>query len=720
MAEPILTTATLLSNALWAIYGDQVGKLTDKSAQFIIQALKGQETFPVNHDLLSALTKCWVRSISHFCNCFDSHVSNIAERFYLADLRRLGQEIDKGRISAEITGFDEQKFKEYFARSGADFHRNSNIQAIEFIDQKLGELPARIHNALLNGIPPHCPDWSSCFALLLAEEIKTAPRVFQIFTANSLATIEDRTADIAGASNRIEASVGHATDQLEQLAQTSHSIGHDVQWIVGKLSELSSINDRELLEVATFFGIFDAESPNEARRAIEQKAQELGVLKEKVVQQESVERELSQIAFRDYLTGISNRVHFHQEMAQLQVRDINSEIIRILVFIDLDSFHMVNNSYGHDVGDLILVEAAKRLQAVADERGVLLCRYGGDEFLFGFNGSIDEVNALRNLAREARAALREPMEAGNAVIYLTASAGISVDDHRLAIELSIKGADLALYRAKHEGKDCEIIFEPKLNSEVEERRTLELDLRGAVERNELFLQYLPTFEIESMAMVGFEALLRWKHSAKGLLSPARFIPLAEDVGLMPAIGEWVLAQASKDATQWPNDMRLSINVSVEQLTSDFVEKVIDILSVNALRPHRLEIEVTESVFLRHGTNAIEALNLLSALGVRVSLDNFGTGYSSLGYLRKFKFSSVKVDRAFIAGFAAGETSSVAMIRAIIAFASTVGSDVVAVGVETHAEYEACKMQGFTHVQGFWLGRPNTASVIADLLAAKAG
>lgn len=720
MPEPILTTATLLSNAFWAFYGEQAGKLTDKSAQFIVNALKGQESFPVNHDLLGALNKCWARSLSHFCDCFDSQVGDLAERLYLNDLRTLSQEIEKQPPSADLGGFDEQKFSDYFAQQSAEFHAQNNIEAIAFIELRLRAMPDRIRSALMHGIAPNCPDWSSCFGLLLAEEIKTSPRVFQIFTANSLATIDHRTAEIAASSSRIETGVSEAAVQLDLIAQASQAIGHDIQWIVGKLSKLSSINDRELVEVATFFGIFDAETPSEARLAIEQKAQELGVLKEKVVQQEAAERELSQIAFRDHLTGIPNRAHFHQKMAQTGAGHLDNPLTRLLVFVDLDSFYSVNNRYGHDVGDLVLIEVARRLKTVADSYGVLLCRYGGDEFLFGFHGSADQVDGLKNLAHDAREALREPIEASDAVIHVTASAGIAIDDHRLTMDLSIKGADLALYRAKDEGKDCEVLYVPRLHAEAEERRLLERDLRGAVERNELFLLYQPIVETASMVLVGFEALLRWRHPAAGPISPARFIPLAEEARLMSPIGEWALLRACEDARRWPEHVRLSINVSVEQLTVDFVEKVIEALSINAIAPHRLEIEITESAFLQQGTNAIQALERLTALGIRLTLDDFGTGYSSLGYFRSTKFSSVKVDGSFIRGCGRGETADLAIIRATIAIAEVIGLDVIAEGVETEADHEFCKAQGFTHFQGYWLGKACTAEDIAEMLNEQSG
>jgi len=274
------------------------------------------------------------------------------------------------------------------------------------------------------------------------------------------------------------------------------------------------------------------------------------------------------------------------------------------------------------------------------------------------------------------------------------------------VETLMRNADLALYRSKDKGGGTHFIYEPSLHAHAEERRQLEFSLRRALDMNEFELHFQPVVSTESEAIVSFEALLRWNSRDHGSVSPGKFIPLAEDTRLIVPIGEWVLRQACLEAMNWPNHIRVAVNVSGEQLLDpNFAASVVNALSSSGLAANRLEIEVTESIFLRDGNLARAALEHVIALGCGVALDDFGTGYSSLGYLRKLRFSNIKVDRTFVQGAATGNPESLAIIRAVVAMADSLEMTTTAEGVETEAELETVRQLGCDKIQGFFFGRP---------------
>jgi len=302
--------------------------------------------------------------------------------------------------------------------------------------------------------------------------------------------------------------------------------------------------------------------------------------------------------------------------------------------------------------------------------------------------------------------LSQPYTVGHHMLFVGASIGSAIGpDDGATVETLMRNADLALYRAKDEGGGQHCDYEPSLHAHAEERRKLEFALRRALERNEFALMYQPVVDATSEAVMSFEALLRWNSTDHGSISPAKFIPLAEDTRLIVPIGEWVLRTACLEAMRWPAHIKVAVNVSGEQLLDPyFAETVVSALSASGLPPHRLEIEVTESIFVRDGTTAQMTLERIMSLGCGVALDDFGTGYSSLGYLRKLRFSTIKVDRSFVQGAARDNPESLAIIRAVVAMADALEMSTTE-GVETEAELETIRRLGCKKIQGYFFGRP---------------
>jgi predicted signal transduction protein with EAL and GGDEF domain len=305
-------------------------------------------------------------------------------------------------------------------------------------------------------------------------------------------------------------------------------------------------------------------------------------------------------------------------------------------------------------------------------------------------------------------------------MYIGASVGTAIGprDGR-SVETLIRSADLALYHSKDDGGGAFHAYEPQLHTHAEERRAIEMALRKALERNEFQVHYQPVVNAENGAIESFEALLRWTNPELGSVSPAKFIPVAEDARLIGPIGEWVLRTACAEAATWPSTVRIAVNVSAEQLCDkNFVTSVVSALSHSGLPPHRLELEVTESVFMREGTVAVAVLDQILGLGIRLALDDFGTGYSSLGYLSKTKFSTIKVDRSFVQGAAKNLPESVAIIRAVVALAESLGMSTTAEGVETDEECRMIAQLGCRKIQGYLFGRPMPAAEARRLMDEK--
>ncbi|MDB5696763.1 MAG: diguanylate cyclase [Sphingomonas bacterium] len=424
-----------------------------------------------------------------------------------------------------------------------------------------------------------------------------------------------------------------------------------------------------------------------------------------VTEQRASADKINRMARFDTLTGLPNRLMVNETL----VRAINEAEKWgkrcAFMMIDLDRFKAVNDTLGHPVGDRLLSRVSERLAQLMGDNS--MCgRLGGDEFAVVVRDATDTA-AVEKLARSIIETLSRPYEVDQHTLYIGASVGLATGprDGRSA-EMLIRSADLALYRAKDAGRGVFQSYEPALHVQAEERRVLEISLRGALEKGEMHLHYQPVVDAGTGRLTGFEALLRWQSPEHGNVSPAKFIPLAEEARLIEPIGAWVLRTACHEAAQWPHFVRVAVNVSAEQLQNpQFVSTVTSALANSGLPAERLELEVTESVFMHEELGATKVLDRVLDLGVKLSLDDFGTGYSSLGYLSRTRFSTIKIDRSFVQGAAKGVREAIAIIRAVVALAKSLGMATTAEGVETEAEHELVQELGCSKVQGYFFGRP---------------
>jgi diguanylate cyclase (GGDEF)-like protein/PAS domain S-box-containing protein len=414
---------------------------------------------------------------------------------------------------------------------------------------------------------------------------------------------------------------------------------------------------------------------------------------------------ISKMARYDTLTGLPNRLFINEALATAMAEAEKWNARCAFMMIDLDRFKAVNDTLGHPVGDRLLMRVSERLKQLMTPNE-MIGRLGGDEFAVVIRDANDTV-AVEQLARTIIDVLSAPYDVDNHTLYIGASVGLAFGprDGRTA-EMLIRSADLALYRSKDAGGGNFHAYEPQLHVEAEERRVLEIALRAALENDQFHLLYQPVVQAGTGALMGFEALLRWTHPELGPISPVKFVPLAEDARLIAPIGEWVLRAACMEAAKWDDPIRVAVNVSPEQLhNAGFASFVSRALKDSGLHPSRLELEVTESVFMREGTAAVQTLEAILDMGVRLSLDDFGTGYSSLGYLSRTRFSSIKIDRSFVQGASKGQKEAIAIIRAVVALAESLGMATTAEGVETEDEHRLIQTLGCTKVQGYYFGRP---------------
>jgi diguanylate cyclase (GGDEF)-like protein len=427
---------------------------------------------------------------------------------------------------------------------------------------------------------------------------------------------------------------------------------------------------------------------------------------------EERERRITQLAFNDVLTGLPNRTMFQQQLDHVfRTRKGQSQFA--LHCLDLDQFKVINDTLGHPAGDQLLIEAGRRLTEAA--RGQFVARLGGDEFvvLQLLDGNRHEIDRLAHRLVEA---VGRPMTIEGNEIAPSTSVGIAIAPADGADGGTLlKSADLALYRAKESGRGEIAFFEQSLNERAQARRQLESDLRLALDRGEFELYYQPLFHLESNRICSFEALLRWNHPRRGLVSPGDFISIAEETGLIVPIGAWALREACREASQWPDDIRIAVNASSVQFhRGGFQETVLQALAASGLQPARLEVEITESIFLEGSESTLKLLHSLRGLGVRIALDDFGTGYSSLSYLQSFPFDKLKIDRSFIQNLLTRSGAS-AIVRAIAELADALGIETTAEGVEESAQLAELRSQGCSSVQGFLFAHPMSAAKVRQLL-----
>ncbi|MEN3209600.1 EAL domain-containing protein [Methylorubrum populi] len=421
-----------------------------------------------------------------------------------------------------------------------------------------------------------------------------------------------------------------------------------------------------------------------------------------VTEKRQSEERLSYLALHDTLTDLPNRVQFQQLLEAAREQAGASGRFAVLA-LDLDEFKNVNDTFGHAAGDGLLRAFAERLQRFASS-DVHIARLAGDEFALLAKGSAArDRHTVALLASDIVAAVASPFTVNGIRVSIGVSIGIAMAPQDGCLEI-MRRADLALYRTKGEGRNGYRFYEAEMDERIEARRALSTDLRGALDRNEFLLHFQPIVSREGRVR-GFEALVRWKHPKRGFVSPAEFIPLAEETGVIIPLGEWILQQACATAAGWPGDISIAVNLSPIQFRhSDLPLLVISALQESGLDASRLEIEITESVFLE-ATPAIKtALAKLRELGVRLSLDDFGTGYSSLSYLRRLAFDKIKIDQSFVRDLP-HEQSGAAIVRAIIDLATSLKMTVIAEGVETEAQRRCLLSLGCHALQGYLFSRP---------------
>lgn len=433
-----------------------------------------------------------------------------------------------------------------------------------------------------------------------------------------------------------------------------------------------------------------------------------------VTDRQRASERIAELATFDALTGLVNRRIIHQALAE----GLAGEGGVGLLFVDLDRFKAVNDSLGHSAGDRLLADVALRLRdAVAETAGprALVGRLGGDEFAVVVRGG-DRADAIR-AGIHLIAALSRPYCLGGVPAQIGASVGLAWGpDDGATVEALMRAADMALYDVKARGRGSVRAYDRTLHARAEDRRALELDLRRAQAAGQLRLVYQPVVDSMDERIVGFEALMRWRHPDRGDVPPALFIPLAEEAGLIGPLGAWALNEACRTAAAWPRHIRLAVNVSPAQFDDPgFVETVRQALLRWKVAPHRLELELTEGLFLDERPQTADMLARLKDLGVGFALDDFGTGYSSLGYLRKIAFNRIKIDRSFVRAGAGQGEEAVAIVQAIVALADRLGMTTTAEGAETRAEFEAMRRLGCAQVQGYYFGRPMPAADVARLL-----
>jgi diguanylate cyclase (GGDEF)-like protein len=435
---------------------------------------------------------------------------------------------------------------------------------------------------------------------------------------------------------------------------------------------------------------------------------------EDITERRRAEAKIAFMARHDTLTGLPNRVLFREQMEEALARRRGDGQVAVLC-IDLDNFKAVNDTLGHPVGDDLLKIVARRLGECMRDTD-MVARLGGDEFAI-VQCDAAQPAAATTLASRIVDTLGSAYDlAGNQVV-IGASVGIAIapDDGDDPDQL-LKNADMALYRAKADGRATYRFFEAEMDASAQARRRLELDLRAALANAELEVYYQPILALRTDEIVACEALVRWRHPRRGMVSPADFIPLAEETGLIVPLGEWVLRQACATAAGWPDHIRIAVNLSPVQFRSrNLVQTVIHAVAASGLAPCRLELEITEAVLLQDSDATLAILHALRDFGIRISMDDFGTGYSSLSYLRSFPFDKIKIDRSYI-GELFTRADSMAIVRAVTGLGRTLGITTTAEGVETVEQLDLLRHEGCTEVQGYLFGKPSPAPEIARLLA----
>jgi diguanylate cyclase (GGDEF)-like protein len=429
------------------------------------------------------------------------------------------------------------------------------------------------------------------------------------------------------------------------------------------------------------------------------------------------DEQIAHLAHYDALTDLPNRTLFRDQLER-ELKKISRGGQLAVLYIDIDEFKSVNDSLGHPVGDELLKAVALRLSGCVRDSD-FVARLGGDEFAIVQTGVKTPADVM-DLVIRIYQAIRIPVECLGHQLVTDASIGIALaPQDGTDLDQLLKNADLAMYGAKSDGRRTYRFFERVMDARVRARRTLELDLRQAIDAGEFEIEYQPIVDLRSGAVSGCEALLRWRHPERGMISPAEFIPVAEDIGLISQLGEWVLASACVEAASWPDNIKLAVNVSPVQFRNHTLAlHVASALASSGLAASRLELEITEAVLIRDDETALAILHQLRAVGVRIALDDFGTGYSSLSYLQRFPFDKIKIDRCFVNDVAEPDGSS-SIVQAVVNIASARNMTTTAEGVETEAQRELLRALGCTEMQGYLFSPAKPAAEIRRLLLGRA-
>ncbi|MEM1052547.1 MAG: EAL domain-containing protein [Pseudomonadota bacterium] len=441
-----------------------------------------------------------------------------------------------------------------------------------------------------------------------------------------------------------------------------------------------------------------------------------GSLRSSIVSaQENAEQaeEMQHLARTDVVTGLANRAGLNHAMTETMA-DLTDDATIALIWIDLDRFKEVNDLLGHPVGDRVLEGVARRLQDVTPDK-TTVARFGGDEFIVFC--PVKDMKHAELIASEIHCEIMCPMRVDGELLEIRASLGVALlPDNAGDADQLMQRADLALYHAKVGGRAQTCFYDPSMSRDLVRRREIEAELRQAIQRDELSIFFQPIVDLETSRIKSFEALVRWFHPEKGELRPDEFIPVAEETGVIVTLGNWITAQAARIAATWPDDVTVAVNLSPLQIRAPGAALgVKNALREAGLDPHRLELEVTESLFIEDNHSTSAFIQELSELGVRFALDDFGTGYSSLSYINSFPFSKIKVDRSFVSGAQAGQKSE-AIIQAVAKMGNTLGMDIVAEGLETADQVQAVRKAGCTLGQGFHFSRAVPDYLAAMLLA----
>lgn len=422
------------------------------------------------------------------------------------------------------------------------------------------------------------------------------------------------------------------------------------------------------------------------------------------------------LGLHDALTGLPNRLSLYDRIEEALLRTRRGGMLAIH-YIDLDNFKSVNDTHGHPIGDLLLKQATERLHQGLRETDIL-ARLGGDEFV-ALQAGIESPDPAASMARWFVEAMAEPFDVDGRLIYLGVSVGVSVYPGDGAdVDTLLRNADLATYRSKSEGRNTYRFFEFAMDARIQQRRLLDQEVRRAVANEEFELYYQPQVDARTENITGCEALLRWNHPSRGIVSPSEFIPVAEESGMIVPLGAWAVRQACADAATWPDPIAVAVNLSAAQFKDPaLVQTVTSALHASGLSPLRLELEITESTLLADSDATIATLNQLRALGVRIAMDDFGAGYSSLSYLRSFRFDKIKIDRSFIKDI--GEKSDcAAIVKAMAGLGAALGMTITAEGVETVEQLGLVRDLGCVEAQGYLFGKPSTAGALLAMLRLK--